>query len=714
MLQFKVHKKTVRFNRFEESLMKFTIRAKLISLIIFIVVVANVLVVLTSTGISRKVVNDSAAVSITNQSYTVSKLVNECMEREFQLLDGLSHLPQITSTEVSLEEKTDILTKVKDMNVAKYNNIGICDVDGKSIVGPFRVMDFSGRDLYKNAKAGKRYASEPSVSSFMPGLWLMYYSVPVMDNGRFGGAVLSVVQGNDLDKIVSEIDIGAGAHPIIIDRKTKTIIGKAERADDEAVVIEADTSTDYGKGMEAVLAGKSGYLTYIDPVTKEQMLASYRPVENSVVEWSVFCAAPASFYLSGLDTIKKKSSVTLLVTIVLSILLSSIVIRMITKPIVNVSKFMEDLAGGNADLTKRINKTSKDEVGRLVTGFNSFTEKMQNIMKDIKQSNQNLDEVGEALDVGTENTEVSIKEIISNITDVHKQIDVQSQSVHETAGAVNEIASNIESLEKMIKTQSDGVVEASEAVKQMIGNINYVNASVDEMASSFGDLTNSARDGSELQSSVNTKIEDIRNQSKTLQEANVAIASIAEQTNLLAMNAAIEAAHAGEAGKGFSVVADEIRKLSETSTAQSKTIGNQLTEIQDSIQNVVDACVLSSHAFETMRLKISSTDEIVKQIKNVMQEQTESSQQIDKALHSMNDSTNEVRVASQEMAIGNKAILEEVGVLQDATAVMKGSMDTMNNNVNRITETGNTLYMISKKMRDSISEIGGQINQFKV
>lgn len=134
-----------------------------------------------------------------------------------------------------------------------------------------------------------------------------------------------------------------------------------------------------------------------------------------------------------------------------------------------------------------------------------------------------------------------------------------------------------------------------------------------KIGESFVVLEEKAQSGIEKQGAVNEQIYEIERESKALQEANSVISGIAEMTNLLAMNAEIEAAHAGEAGKGFSVVANEIRRLAEDSGEQSRRIGEQLSKITRTIEEIVSSSKLASDALEDVFREIDCTNKIVKE-----------------------------------------------------------------------------------------------------
>ena len=635
-------------------------------------------------------------------------------ERHLQTLKVLAETPLVKDQTIPLIDKCRQLTEIANTN-PDYENFGYYNKDGESYTAGGKYIKLE-RDYITNALNGQYTIKDP-VYTDITDMLLQIYAVPVYDENKKPVACLVAnAFVEQLSTKISGLVFGSEDSQIqVVSYKTGVIVASTN-VDDVKAGLNINVGLNSDEGISAALknavAGRTGSTEYYDKKFKKKFIAAYKAIPET--DWFIFCIAERAVFYGAIDNLSHFLFFSLAVTVLITIVIVSIYLVRAFKPLTNVKNAIEDVASGDADLTKRLSLKNKDELGEIVKGFNAFTGKLHEIISQLKESKADLGTAGENLKSSMEDTSSSITQILANIESVHSQINNQSNSVQSTAGAVNEIASNIESLERMITNQSSGVEQASAAVEEMIGNISSVNNSMEKMSDSFNELTISAKSGSQVQAEVNQKIEQIKNQSETLQEANVAIAAIAEQTNLLAMNAAIEAAHAGDAGKGFAVVADEIRKLSETSGQQSKTIGDQLTSIQTSIADVVNASIQSSQAFESVTSKIKETDELVRQIRAAMEEQNEGSKQISTALHSMNDSTIEVRTAGQEMAEGNKAILVEVDQLRDTTGVIKQSMDKISTSAGSIQESSDSLTEIANSVEMAVGQIGSQIDLFTV
>ena len=406
-------------------------------------------------------------------------------------------------------------------------------------------------------------------------------------------------------------------------------------------------------------------------------------------------------------------AITAVLVLALLGLLFAIVFFRVIRPLNSVGTAMRRLASGDADLTIRLPVKGNDEFAHISGNVNTFIIMLQTIVEELSKAQESLTEIGQSLGSNAQQSASATAEIMANIQGVRKQSENQSEAVANTTGVLGKSSASMNHLSDLVENQSAGITESSAAIEEMLGNITSVTNSVHRMADSFKELGVTVADGKNKLTNVDGKVNEIAEQSKMLIQANQIISQIASETNLLAMNAAIEAAHAGKAGEGFSVVANEIRKLAETSSTQSKNINAELKQISSSIKDVVSLSKDSQAAFGLIVTHLDSTDTIIHEIDNAMNEQENASRQIFGALSDMRNQAIEVSEKSQEVNNGIVAVTRDMDSVSQISSIILGSMDEMTAGAQEISTASQSVADLAIQTKQNIELMSEKLGKFK-
>lgn len=528
------------------------------------------------------------------------------------------------------------------------------------------------RDWYKNAASSKELViSEPYVDA-RTGDVIITLSMPLLKDGQLLGVMGCDMAITYIIENVNQLELMDNSYAFLLDGNGNIITHRNEEYNPTAEAYTNISSILDGK-LESFVSAEDAKAENLD--IKDRILADYDGVDRIFLlsdteetNWKVGLAISADVALAEINQTIMFTAIAAGIIIVLALIISLYLANSISKPILNCTSIVENI--GNLDLKDDISKNllnRKDEVGTMLKSYQAIINSLRRFAEELRES----------INI---NQEVTSK-AVERLNYLLEQADNNSATTEELSAGMEEITATTSSISESSIEIDKALMDFAQKVEEGANTSAEISSRAEELNVQF----KVSRDETmNIYRRAKEQIAHAIESSKNVDKINVlsnAILEITEQTNLLALNAAIEAARAGEAGRGFSVVADEIRKLAETShktVEEIKTVNDTIigsvnllventTKLSEFLEkNVVKDYDMLVEAVEQYKDDGALLNSILADLSANSQELTASVNQMTTSINEISRTIDESTLATQDIAEKNLNVVEAISEINEA------------------------------------------------
>ena len=629
---------------------------------------------------SKTTLNDQIDQRLSETAKAQTEYVSGWLNSRISEMQTLALLPSAKSMNWT-KAKPDfeaVTTKFAD----QYESIIYIPPDGQAYTSTTsELFNVSDRPYFQKAMTGEVVVSNPVISK-KTGKLIVPIAVPVCDKqNKVVGVIAGLVYAEAFNEVTSA-KIGETGYPSII-QNDGLVVAHPEAKNIMKLNLlqqkDSPTLTELGKKMASGGQG-IGYYEF----QGVQKIVAYQPIPKT--SWSMAITLAVDETQRPLGALRNTFVLFGLLMLIALQLLIYIMAGKITKPIKVITDHTQMMSTG--DWTENVPDeylVREDEFGSLGRGFDKMIKNMREMVREISNSSQEVAAFSQELAAASHNIASSMQEVSASTEEI-------AAGMEEVSSATDEISASGQQIGLALQRAKNNTEED----RQKALEVEVRAVKVQQEASSAQIMTR------QMYGDIESKMKVAIEGAKVVEQISGLaqnIAGIADQTNLLALNAAIEAARAGEQGRGFAVVADEVRKLAESSSLTVRDIQNLTKQVQLSIQNLIDNSgsllsfindkVLPDYEYlgnvggqykEDSAITVNLADRVSKDIKNI----TVAIEEINRALGTTAATIEQTTAGSQEIAKGSEQSATAAMEINGASMRMAESAEKLNLLINRL------------------------------